>query len=81
MAPTVHLAFDDTYYLEKACQFQMMAMMAVGGDISKLKMIDDEIVKDCAKRYGTQGYLEMYSVKHFYSWWNKFTREQPEVFQ
>ncbi len=24
---------------------------------------------------------EKYSIKHFYSWWNKFLKEEPEVFQ
>lgn len=81
VAPTVHLAFDECYYLERACMSQMMALNAAGGDVTKLAMVDEEIVKMSSKTYTTAEYLQLYSVKHFYAWWNKYLKEEADVFE
>ncbi len=44
IAPNCHRAFDDCYYLEGACQFQMTSLAAVGGDVSKLKLLDQALL-------------------------------------
>ena len=38
VAPTVHQAFDEIYYLERACKIQLLASQAVGGDKEKLSL-------------------------------------------
>ena len=43
VSPTVHLAFDETYYLERACTNIMLTLSSVGGQESKLKVIFSEI--------------------------------------
>ncbi len=44
IAPNCHRAFDDCYYLERACQFQMTSLAAAGGDVTKLKLLDQELL-------------------------------------
>ena len=80
VAPTVHQAFDDIYYLERACKIQLLAMMAVGGDIDKLSLMSDP--KACKTITGsyTKEIIDTYSKRHFYSYWNMYLRNEPEVF-
>jgi len=55
-------AWDDLYYLERACQVQVTALMAVGGDVDKLALIDEDIAeKTCEQTLAT---LAEYSAKH-----------------
>lgn len=75
---TAAIAFDDAYYLERACMFQMIALAAMGGDESRLSVMDEETSVATAKLHAD--ILPSYADKHFYSWWNKFRREQPDVF-
>ncbi len=83
VGPNCHRAFDDCYYLERACQFQMTAMAAVAGDRAKLSVLEDSFMASQAtvEAFRSEDTREKYSVKHFFSWWNKYLKEQPEVFQ
>lgn len=55
-------AWDDMYYLERACQVQVQALMAVGGDVGKLKLIDDATAE---KTYvQTMKNFNLYAEKH-----------------
>mmetsp|Transcript_67521 Transcript_67521/g.208779 ORF Transcript_67521/g.208779 Transcript_67521/m.208779 type:complete len:251 (+) Transcript_67521:3-755(+) len=56
-------AWDDLYYLERACQIQVLALQAAGGDVDKLALIDDEIAeRTCEQTLAT---MEDYATKHF----------------
>ena len=57
-----------------------MALNAVGGDHSKLKLFPPELVKKCSKDYTSAEMLDKYAVRHFYSWWNWYLKEEPDVF-
>ena len=56
----------------------MIALAAMGGDESRLSVMDEETSVATAKLHAD--ILPSYADKHFYSWWNKFRREQPDVF-
>lgn len=43
--PNVAEAWDDLYYFEQAAKMQCQALSAVGGDVSKLAIIDEETVE------------------------------------
>ena len=79
VSPTVHLAFDETYYLERACKNVTLSLGSVGGDYSKLKTIPDEMVKNLAKYYN-QDMIELYAKRHFYAYWNLYLEKEPDVF-
>ena len=79
VSPTVHLAFDETYYLERACTNLMLTLNSSGGQESKLKKIPENMLDDLAKYYNTVQ-LDMYAKRHFYSYWNLYAKIHPEVF-
>ena len=56
----------------------MIALAAMGGDESRLSVMNEETSVATAKLHAD--ILPSYADKHFYSWWNKFRREQPDVF-
>ena len=80
VAPTVHQAFDDIYYLERACKLQLLAMMAVGGDKGKLSLMSDPKVYKTITASYTNEIIDTYSKRHFYSYWDMYLRNEPEVF-
>ena len=47
---TVEEAFWNTYVLSRACELQVQAMAAVGGDVSRLSVASDAVVKQTAAR-------------------------------
>lgn len=80
VAPTVHQAFDEIYYLERACKIQLLAMQAVGGDKEKLSLLSEKsLYKTVAESY-TKEMIDIYSKRHFYSYWDMYLRNEPEVF-
>ena len=80
VAPTVHQAFDDLYYLERACKIQLLAMQAVAGDQEKLSLLSNkELYQTVAASY-TKEMIDTYSKRHFYSYWDMYLRNEPEVF-
>ena len=58
-APTIALAFDDLYYLERACKQQVLAM-STG---RPLDMLPDDQVKETARQY--KQLIDFQSQKHF----------------
>ena len=81
VSPTVHLAFDECHYLEHACMFQMLALASVGGDASRLATFNQATIDHGTQYYDDREVLDKYSVKHFYALWNKYAKEEPEVFE
>lgn len=79
VSPTVHLAFDETYYLERACGNLHLALAAVGGNKSELKSMPLETVKEAAKYYDSS-MLDLYAKRHFYAYWNLYLTQEPDVF-
>ena len=77
---TVAIAFDETYYLERTCMYQMLALASIGGDPERLAQFDEKTVEEAAKFYNTEN-LELYANKHFYAWWNKYRNEGSNVFE
>lgn len=75
----MHVAFDDTVYLERTCMYQMLALNSVGGDRNALAQLDQEVASRTAAYY-TQEMIDKYAVKHFYSWWNQYVNEKSDVF-
>ena len=78
-SPTVHLAFDETYYLERACSNICKSLSAVGGSTDRLKTMPTNLVEDCAKFF-TPEKLDLYAKRHFYAYWNLYLKQEPEVF-
>ena len=76
---TVHLAFDEIYYLERACTNVAKSLSAVGGQTEKLKLLPPKLVKECTKYY-TAKKLDEYAKRHFYAYWNLYLKEDPEVY-
>eukprot|EP00095_Tigriopus_kingsejongensis_P003375 maker-scaffold153_size302544-snap-gene-1.11 protein:Tk03375 transcript:maker-scaffold153_size302544-snap-gene-1.11-mRNA-1 annotation:"predicted protein" len=76
-AKSVAIAFDDTYYLERACMSQMMALSACGGNRDQLAIMDKAAEEESIKGY-TPEMIETYSNKHFYSWWNRYVHSHPQ---
>ena len=79
VSPTVHLAFDETYYLERACTNIMLTLNSVGGQESKLKKIPENMLDRLSQYYNTKQ-LDLYAKRHFYSYWNLYAKIHPEVF-
>ena len=80
VAPTVHQAFDDLYYLERACKIQLLAMMAVRGNKAKLSLLSDKDLYRTVSSSYTNEMIDTYSKRHFYSYWDMYLRNEPEVF-
>ena len=57
----------------------MIALAAVNGDEKRLQIMDEATSVKTAQLHAD--ILATYADKHFYSWWNKFKREQPSVFE
>lgn len=57
----------------------MIALAAANGDESKLHYMDAKTEAQTVEIH-KEIHAE-YSDKHFFSWWNKYRREQPDVFQ
>lgn len=57
IAPTVAEALTDLYYLESLCKFQVLALSAVGGDLSKLRYLRKEIVEYTYSQYRTDPFF------------------------
>ncbi len=57
----------------------MIALSAANGDESKLRIMDADTEKKTAEM--NQAIIPQYADKHFYSYWNKFRKEQPDVFE
>ena len=79
VSPTVHLAFDETYYLERACTNIMLTLNSVGGQESKLKKIPQNMLDQLSQYYNSKQ-LDLYAKRHFYSYWNLYAKMHPEVF-
>ena len=80
VAPTMHVAFDDTVYLERTCMYQMLALNSVGGNKAELAQLDKEAMAR-TESYYTKEMIDKYAVKHFYSWWNQYVNEKSNVFE
>lgn len=78
VSPTVQLAFDETYYLERACSNIMLTLASVGGHEDKLKVINNGL-EEMRKNYSPE-ILELYAKRHFYAYWNLYLKENPDVF-
>ena len=50
--PTLEEAFHGMYFLTRACKYQIKALSAAGGDLSKINMPDDTTLKEMIKRMG-----------------------------
>ena len=71
-APTVHQAFDDLYYLERAAQAQVIAM-STG---KKLKLVGDNLASQA--RDQILAHNELYARIHFTSLRRILDREAPD---
>jgi hypothetical protein len=79
VSPTVHLAFDDTYYLERACSNLMLTMASTGGQKNRLNIIPDNVVQEASAFY-TAKTLDLYAKRHFYAYWELYLKEHSDVF-
>ena len=75
----MHLAFDETYYLERACTNIMLTLSSAGGQEAKLKKIPENMLTTLSKYYNPKT-LELYAKRHFYSYWNLYAKLHPDVF-
>ena len=80
VAENIHIAFDDLYYLERACMTQLMAMGAAGREA--LREMPEEVQE--ATRASIMGeereILDKYAAKHFYARWNRYKAAASTVF-
>ena len=77
-SPTVHLAFDELYYLEQASKNVVLSRTATSQE-HKLKEIPEDTLVQAAKYYNKE-MLDFYAKRHFYAYWNLFLHDQPDVF-
>jgi len=77
VADSVPIAFDELYYLERACMVQILAM-AASSDRNALKIIPKEI-QDLTLAASLDS-LEKYANRHFFSLWNKWREAGSNVF-
>ncbi len=70
--PTICEAFDDLYYLERACQVQVIAL-STGG---KLRRLPEQMVREAARRM--QGINRKAAVLHLEAIKRILDREEPE---
>ena len=78
-SPTVHLAFDEIYYLEQASKNVIISRNAAATSGDKLKEIPQDTLVEAAKYYNKE-MLDFYAKRHFYAYWNLYLHEQPDVF-
>jgi len=75
---TVAAAFDDLYYLERACMTQLLAMGAAGKDA--LKIMPKHVQEHTRSVALDGGNQETYANKHFFALWNKYRDMASDVF-
>lgn len=71
VGPTVAQAFDDLYYLERACELQVLAM-STG---LPLRRVPDEIARRTCEAFGA---TDSYAVAHFDAVKRILRRESPD---
>lgn len=76
VAPTIDEAMTDLYYLEALCKVQVLALSAVGGDLSKLRYVRPEVVQFTHDQYRTDPYF--FANKLFDGWKMTMDKEQPD---
>lgn len=76
VAPSIDEAMTDLYYLEAVSRVQVLAMSAVGGDLSKLRYIRPEIVEFTHEQYRTDPYF--FANKLFDGWKKTIDFSQPD---
>src|SRR5262249_13409903 len=69
--PTIAKAFDDLYYLERACQLQVIAL-STGG---KLRQLSERVVQEAARGMQEEG---QQARLHFEAIRRILNREEPE---
>jgi len=57
-ARTIQEAWSDLYYLERLCEVQVRALSCVGGDVSKLRLIDSEVLCAAQRQYENERLIE-----------------------
>ena len=80
MSPTVHLAFDETYYLEQACKNYLITMASVGGRRERLAEMPTSVQATASKYYNPE-MLDLYAKRHFYAYWKLYAKNEPDVFE
>jgi len=80
-AETVSVAFDELYYLERACMLQLLAMGAAGREAVKLMPREVQEATKLAAIGEGRNTLREYADKHFYARWNKYRRMGSDVFE
>jgi len=80
VAENIHIAFDDLYYLERACMTQLMAMGAAGRDALKEMPLEVQKATSESIMGSERELLDKYAAKHFYARWNKYKAEASDVF-
>jgi len=78
VADSVAIAFDDLYYLERACMTQLLAMGAAGKEA--LRILPEQVQEHTHKVAIAGGNLEKYANKHFFALWNKYRAMESNVF-
>ena len=75
---SIHVAFDEVYYLERACMTQLLAMASAGRDNLNWMPRD---VQEATKKTALDGdTLDKYAAKHFYAKWNLYKALGSDVF-
>ena len=78
---TVDRAFDETYYLERACRNLLITMASVGGQKQHLKIMKPGQVQEFSQSPSlSKENLDLYAKRHFYAYWNLYLKEHPDVF-
>jgi len=80
VAENIHIAFDDLYYLERACMTQLMAMGAAGREAIKEMPLEVQAATSKSIMGEERELLDKYAAKHFYARWNKYKAEASDVF-
>jgi len=78
VADSIHVAFDEVYYLERACMAQILAMGAAGREaLKEMPLKVQDATRDAAIEGNT---LDKYAAKHFYARWNMYRVNNSNVF-
>ena len=78
MIHSIHVAFDEVYYLERACMTQLLAMASAGRDNLNWMPVE---VQEATKKAALDGdTLDKYAAKHFYAKWNLYKSLGSDVF-
>lgn len=76
LAPSIDEAMTDLYYLEALCKVQVLALSSIGGDLSKLRYINPEIVEFTHNQYRTDPYF--FANKLFDGWKKTIDHLEPD---